>query len=220
MNRDLPFLWTPPAGGDGAISVLTNDVPTITSTRPVYYGLEGNQHLQQPFVYERVFSAAECERIKALGCARPVWDGRSTSEDDDYRVCKTSWIEETPDTGFIFERLRKVVKSVNDLYQLDASGFGEPLHYIWYESGGHFEWHTDLGSGPMSTRKISLSVQLSAADDYSGGDFEFCPHGVISEFRGLGNVLAFPAYIAHRVLPVTAGHRHALVAWIHGPAFR
>ena len=218
MNRDLPFIWTPPAGGDA--SVWSDDAPVLPTTRPVYYGLEGNQHLQQPFVYERVFSAAECERIKALGGAHPVWNGRSTSEDENYRVCKTSWIEEIAETGFLFERLRKVVKSVNDLYQLDVAGFGEPLHYIWYEPGGRFEWHTDLGSGPMSTRKISLSVQLSAADDYSGGDFEFCPHGVISEFRGLGNVIAFPSYIAHRVLPITSGERHALVVWIHGEAFR
>jgi len=36
----------------------------------------------------------------------------------------------------------------------------------------------------------------------------------------VGNAVAFPAYIAHRVLPVSAGRRHALVAWIHGPGFR
>ena len=37
---------------------------------------------------------------------------------------------------------------------------------------------------------------------------------------GIGNAIVFPSYIAHRVLPITSGMRHALVAWIHGPAFR
>jgi predicted 2-oxoglutarate/Fe(II)-dependent dioxygenase YbiX len=38
---------------------------------------------------------------------------------------------------------------------------------------------------------------------------------VIGEFRGIGNALAFPSYLPHRVSPVTSGRRHALVAFIH-----
>lgn len=215
---DLPFLWTPPAAA--AQVVMAGDSLALSDARPLYHGLEGNHHLQQPYVYEAVFSPDQCELIKAIGGAQRLWTGRSTSDEEDYRVCKTSWIEETSQTQFMFDRLRQLVKSVNGLYQLDTSGFGEPLHYLFYEPGGHFEWHTDLGAGPMSTRKISLSIQLSEGGAYDGGDFEFCPHGVISEFRGIGNALAFPAYMAHRVHPVTRGNRHALVAWIHGPAFR
>jgi len=192
----------------------------LAGARSAYNGLEGNDHLQQPFVYERVFSREQCARIRELGAAQRLWRGRSSSEEDDYRVCTTSWLEETAATAFVFDRLRELVRSVNGLYGLDAAGFGEPLHYICYEPGGHFDWHTDLGIGPMSTRKISVSVQLSDDSDYCGGDLEFCPHGVIERFRGIGNAVAFPSYIAHRVLPVTTGHRHALVAWIHGPRFR
>ncbi len=217
---DLPFLWTPPLSGDTSCSVILENAPSLPNVRSTYHGLEGNEHLQQPFVYQGVFTPEQCERIKAIGRSRPIWDGRSTSDDDNYRVCKTSWIEEDPEAGFIFSRLREVVRSVNGLYQVAAAGFGEPLHYIEYDPGGHFEWHTDLGDGPMSTRKISMSIQLSGDDDYAGGDLEFCPHGVIGEFRGIGNVVAFPAYIAHRVLPVLSGRREALVAWIHGPSYR
>jgi PKHD-type hydroxylase len=216
---DLPFIWTPPAG-DARVAAMSDAIAGLSTQRPVYHGLEGNHHLQQPFVYERVFSAEQCERIKAIGSARRIWNGRSTSDDDAYRVCKTSWIEETSESEFVFQRLRQLARSVNELYQLETSGFGEPLHYVWYEPGGHFDWHTDLGEGPMSTRKISVSIQLSDDASYEGADLEFCPHGVIAEFRGLGNAIAFPSYIAHRVLPVTSGSRHALVAWIHGPAFR
>jgi PKHD-type hydroxylase len=216
---DLPFIWTAPVD-DGCVSMSSELGSDLSSPRPVFYGLQGNHHLQQPYVYERVFTREQCEQIKAIGRARPIWPGESTSDDEQYRICKTSWIEEAAETQFIFRRLRELVLSVNELYQLEAAGFGEPLHYIGYAPGGRFEWHTDLGSGPMSTRKISLSIQLSSDDEYAGGDLEFCPHGVIDDFRGIGNAIAFPAYIAHRVLPVTSGNRHALVAWIHGPAFR
>jgi PKHD-type hydroxylase len=219
MAMDLPFIWTPPAAGDRA-SVMCNDAPAPTGASLSYHGLEGNDHLQQPFVYERVFTREQCARIRGLGAEQRLWKGRSSADDDGYRVCKTSWLEETSATTFIFARLRELVHSVNGLYGLDAAGFGEPLNYICYEPGGHFDWHTDLGIGPMSTRKISISVQLSEGGDYGGGDLEFCPHGVVDRFRGIGNAIAFPAYIAHRVMPVTSGNRHALVAWIHGPRFR
>jgi predicted 2-oxoglutarate/Fe(II)-dependent dioxygenase YbiX len=217
---DLPFLWTSPVAGDTSVSVVLDDTPRLSAVRTSYHGLEGNEHLQQPFVYKGVFTPEQCERISAIGRSRPIWNGRSTSDDEEYRICKTSWIEEVDDAAFIYERLREVVRSVNELYQVAISGFAEPLHYVEYDVGGRFEWHTDLGNGPMSTRKISLSVQLSDDDEYAGGDLEFCPHGAIDEFRGIGNVIAFPAYIAHRVTPVASGRRHALVAWIHGPSFR
>jgi PKHD-type hydroxylase len=216
---ELPFLWSAPVEGDGCASVLSDD-DSLSTVRPSFYGLEGNQHLQQPFVYPRVFSPQQCEHIKSLGNSLQMWKGKSSSSDSGYRVCKTSWIEETQDSQFIFRRLRQVVDSANEFYQFAVSGFSEPLHYICYEAGGEFQWHTDIGDGPTSTRKLSVSIQLSAADEYSSGDLEFCPHGVIPEFRGVGNAIIFPSYIAHRVSPVTAGHRHALVAWIHGPAFR
>jgi PKHD-type hydroxylase len=217
---DLPFIWTAPRESDERASAICQDTPALAGTRPVHHGLEGNDHLQQPFLYERVFTPDQCRRIVELGAAQRIWQGRSTADEDTYRVCQTSWLEETAATAFIYSRLRELVRSVNGLYGLDAAGFAEPLNYIRYAPGGHFGWHTDLGVGPMSTRKISISVQLSEAADYAGGDLEFCPHGVIDRFRGIGNAVAFPAYMAHRVLPVDSGDRHALVAWVHGPRFR
>ena len=216
---DLPCIWSEPRGIDERLGIYS-DAVSPAGIRQVHHGLEGNDHLQQPFLYERVFTAEQCARIRSLGASQPVWKGRSSSEEESYRICHTSWLEETSDTMFIYSRLRDLVRSVNALYGLDTVGFAEPLNYICYEPGGHFDWHTDLGVGPMSTRKISISVQLSEDTDYAGGDLEFCPHGVIDRFRGLGNAVAFPAYIAHRVLPVTKGRRHALVAWIHGPRLR
>jgi PKHD-type hydroxylase len=216
---DLPYMCPPAIAGARPVSVACEHAMSPDG-RPVILGLEGNDHLQQPFLYERVFTPEQSRLIRSLGAGQRIWEGRSSAEEDGYRVCCTSWLEETSETAFIYARLRQLVKSVNRLYGLDLAGFAEPLNYICYQPGGHFDWHTDLGVGAMSTRKISVSVQLSEASDYAGGDLEFCPHGVIDRFRGIGNAVAFPSYIAHRVLPVGSGQRHALVAWVHGPRYR
>lgn len=203
---DLPFLWRPAAEGE--------------APRPDGAGApRGNECLQQPFVFPRLFDSRECARIREIGAALPTYRGISSSEDPEYRKCRTSFLEEREDSAFVFERVRRMARVLRDKYRFRLAGFTEPLHFITYDVGCQFGWHTDLGEGDTSTRKISISIQLSEAGDYAGGDLEFCPHGQIAEFRGLGNALAFPAYIPHRVLPITSGRRHALVAWLHGPAF-
>lgn len=213
LAAELPFLWTPGETGDAA-------APSGSSGAPAkHFGLIGNEYLQQPFVCESVFDREQCARIRALAAGLPVFRGKSSSADEEYRVCTTTFIEESVASSFVFERLRRLAHSLNRRYNFHLGGFTEPLHLITYEPGGHFEWHSDQAGGQTSTRKISISIQLSEESDYAGGDFEFCPHGEIGEFRGIGNALAFPAYLPHRVSPVTSGRRHALVAWIHGDAF-
>ena len=206
LAAELPFLW----------SAAAADSPGAPA-RP--FGLTGNDYLQQPFVCEAVFDREQCARIRALAAALPVFRGKSSSADDGYRVCTTTFIEEDPASAFIYERVRRLAHSLNAAYKFRLSGFTEPMHFITYGPGGRFDWHSDLAEGLTSTRKISISIQLSEAGDYAGGDFEFCPHGEIGEFRGIGNALAFPAYLPHRVSPLSAGVRHALVAFIHGDAF-
>src|SRR5687768_6518886 len=181
LAAELPFLWTPPATGDTAVSREPPGAPAK------HFGLTGNEYLQQPFVCESVFDREQCARITALATGLPVFRGKSSSADANYRVCTTAFIEENAASAFVFEGLRRLVHSLNRRYNFRLSGFTEPLHFISYEPGGRFEWHSDQAGGQTSTRKISISIQLSEETDYAGGDFEFCPHGVIGEFRGIGN---------------------------------
>lgn len=71
----------------------------------------------------------------------------------------------------------------------------------------------------MNYRKISLSVQLSDANEYSGGIFELERGGMLNtpEHLKKGNAVMFPSLLRHRVLPVTSGIRRSLVVWIAGP---
>jgi PKHD-type hydroxylase len=87
------------------------------------------------------------------------------------------------------------------------------------EQGGYYHWHHDVqwNGQAVSDRKLSVTVQLSGADEYEGGDFEFDEVKTNADFRSKGTVLVFPSYLRHRIHPVTSGTRCALVAWFFGP---
>ena len=70
-------------------------------------------------------------------------------------------------------------------------------------------------------RKLTMVVQLSESDAYSGGVLELMPDANIHAAEtGRGTATVFPSFVLHRVTPVTAGERWSLTIWSHGPAFR
>ncbi len=126
-------------------------------------------------------------------------------------------------TRWFYERMQGAVQSLNaGSYKYDLRGFSENFQYTVYRDfeGGHYDWHVDHGPLPVQ-RKLSVSLQLSAADSYQGCDLQFVA-GVRTETapRGRGTIIAFPSYVLHRVTPITSGVRKAVVAWTTGPNFR
>ena len=72
---------------------------------------------------------------------------------------------------------------------------------------------------------ISVSINLSDSDDYEGGDFEFGitdkdGKDLIKGNRSKGSLLIFPAFLSHRVTPITKGKRYSIITWMEGDAFR
>jgi len=99
--------------------------------------------------------------------------GRVEIGADTYRVSKIVWIEPDEATHWIYHRLGALFAQANRHYGLDLIGLVEALQYTVYGPEQHFDWHIDLGSGQTSARKLSMTVQLSDAGDYSGGALEF-----------------------------------------------
>jgi PKHD-type hydroxylase len=93
------------------------------------------------------------------------------------------------------------------------------LQVATYSVGEHYDWHIDLGPGKNSSRKLSLSLQLSDSSEYEGGELEFM-NVKEKTSREIGTLITFPAFLTHRVTPVTKGTRKSLVAWISGDSFR
>ncbi len=123
-----------------------------------------------------------------------------------------------PETEWIYQRLFAVAKDANSHNWRFELARSECLQFARYGAAQHYNWHMDLASrGPTSLRKLSLTVQLSAPEDYEGGDLEFkLDQEVTKAPRDQGVVTLFPSYVLHRVAPVTAGVRYSLVHWLRG----
>jgi PKHD-type hydroxylase len=180
-------------------------------------------------VWANAFSPAELDRIEAYGDRLPVDEAVIASSASDnivrgeVRVTRTAWLSLTPESKWIYDRLQRVARTLNDrVYQFELSGFSEHLQYTVYHGSesGHYDWHVD--QGPLRTRrKLSLSVQLSDPAGYEGCDLQFYGGNQIETApRERGTVIAFPSYVLHRVTPCTKGTRKAIVAWTTGPQFR
>jgi len=167
----------------------------------------------------KLFTPDECARIVAAGEALPAVQAGVEKGENLYRVSRIRWIEPGPESEWIFHRLALAFLEANRAYRFDLIGFADALQYTVYGPDERFDWHMDLGPGRTSARKLSLTLQLSAAGEYDGGALEFVGNQYPGE-RELGAATIFPSYIAHRVAPVERGIRRSLVAWAYGPAFR
>jgi len=100
----------------------------------------------------------------------------------------------------------------------------EKVKILRYENGGKYKWHTDMGSKETSTRKLTAVVQLSDETLYEGGNLEF---GITDDSgeknytapRTRGSIIIFPAFLSHRVTPITKGRRYSLITWMNGDCF-
>ena len=93
-----------------------------------------------------------------------------------------------------------------------------------YSPGCHYDWHSDYGisENPAGDRKISMSIQLSSAWDYNGGDLVIRDWYNREKYmtKDIGHVIAFDSRCPHKVQPILDGERMAIVAWAHGPQLR
>jgi predicted 2-oxoglutarate/Fe(II)-dependent dioxygenase YbiX len=125
--------------------------------------------------------------------------------------------------AWLYERLWSAAQECNRLFFcVDIAGVEPNVQLARYDSAsaGFYDWHTDF-AGIRPLRKISISIQLSRAADYDGGDLELM-YGIQPQplDRTRGTLIAFPSFMLHRVTPVTRGTRWSLVAWILGTRWR
>jgi PKHD-type hydroxylase len=179
----------------------------------------GNDTLSVPLLFARSFTPEECLALRSIQDKRPPRLDSLQFPIEDYRHAHT-WYIDREEAPWAFSRLAALGDKANGKYRLDITGIEESLLLVRYVERGHFAWHADSGPGILSRRKISLCVQLSQPGDYDGGGLEFSGSGEASLSRGVGTAVAFPAFLSHRVAPVTRGERWSLVGWVHGPPFR
>ena len=147
-----------------------------------------------------------------------------SSSFDEIRKSSVAWIQNNPDTAWLYDRLAFIGRNLNaQFFNFDLYGFLEDMQYTVYVEGeeSHYTWHVDMSPSALAPRKLSLVLQLSDPSEYEGGELQTFVRpepAVVQKKRGL--VAAFPSWALHRVTPVTKGVRHTLVVWICGPSFR
>ena len=70
-------------------------------------------------------------------------------------------------------------------------------------------------------RKLSVVLQLSNPEDYTGGDLVINPGGeLLYPDKTQGTVIFFPSILQHEVTPLESGNRYSIVSWISGPPWK
>ena len=179
-----------------------------------------------PVAIPAAFTPAETAAIVTAARAAQSADARLVKGDTAHSIRRADlvWVDDLPEMGWVMDRLIDVVREANRKLGFDLDAMSESPQVARYgaERQGHFDWHSDIGGGVVaSRRKLTLVTQLSDPADYEGGALNLQPDSNIAEAgRGLGDAIAFPSFVLHRVTPVTRGERFSLSIWAHGPAFR
>ena len=108
-------------------------------------------------------------------------------------------------------------------WNLDIEGIAHALQGVRYAAEGeeHYDWHMDWGGGKMKFRKITLVAHLAEEGSFEGGSLQVTNGSYpVAAIQKAGTVTVFPSFLMHRVTPVTAGLRSAVVAWVLGPSLR
>lgn len=169
-----------------------------------------------------VFTPAECASIIEIARKRQQHTGKvlhakKGSTLSMARRCDLAWISPDDDAAWIYDRLWWLMKEQNDaIWNFDIDLISS-LQYLHYGPLNWYARHVDNGSPAVATRKLSMSVQLSAPSTFVGGKLRIWgqqPERHASQAQG--SVTIFPCHLPHQANPVWWGSRHAVIAWCHG----
>ena len=196
-------------------------IPSMDDTFPGFFSINSE------YMPELMFTEEECDKIIALtndfySSSATVGGSDRGKLSPEIRSADIYVLENDDQNRWIFEKIANAVAVANQLhFDYEIAGIVHGLQLIHYTSDGdikgHYDWHIDAGKGHVSTRKISLTVQLTDPNLYEGGELVVNDHGgIVSAPNEKGAINMFPSYMPHQVTDVTKGERFALVIWIHG----
>ena len=226
-----------------------NEGPADYRTAKPVQGAPDRQcrYLDRVATLPNLFTEDECNQI--INTALNDWDQRESmiqrdkdgkieqnfEEDLDYRNT-TLFIPNKPDE-WLFGKIMGAIQTFNNSeqgYGFDVHGLAEPPNVMRYQAPdidprgkpGKYDWHMDVGPGPVpSMRMISYSILLNPGE-YEGGELCFHvgrntdPYPGQTDPKAIGNMVLFPSYMVHKVTPMTKGTRYAVVGWAHGNSFK
>ncbi len=182
---------------------------------------------QNYYFFKNGFSKKELNRIEEDVHTLPWQVAETAGGDKKNRKSNIKWIPQNDDWFWLYEKLSNMAVTANNaLWNFDLNQIPEMIQYTEYHApAGHYDWHADIGPGLLSKRKVSITVQLTEAHEYEGGNLELFRGGSMegpfeTAERNAGCVVLFPSYLMHRVTPVTRGTRKSFVLWLGGGHYR
>ncbi len=117
------------------------------------------------------------------------------------------------------ELISHALIDINKTFNYKLSGI-QDIQYLEYHEGGKYDWHSDIGSGVASMRKISISWVLNQG--FEGGDLQFFADGgeIVTYNSTPQKLVSFTSFLPHQISPVTKGIRKCIVAWVFGESWR
>jgi PKHD-type hydroxylase len=176
-----------------------------------------NQMQWNDFCYYRtfpkLFTPSECRGIVDLHQILQSHTSRLSYLGDSHRDSQLYWLD-IQQYPWIRERVIDVTQKYNEDTRFEIDLNLRIAQLTAYHPGQFYEWHTDLGAGDTSLRKITVVAELFRSDNLIGGGLEVFNQDVRLQ---PGDVVVFPSFALHRALPVTSGVRWSLVQWVLGP---
>ena len=180
--------------------------------------------------FKEGFSLDEIKSIEDISTDFPFEEATTVSSDsniefglnEEVRKSQIKWLLLNSKTDWIYNKIVDMAIEANTTWEFNLHSIIDSIQYTeYYEGGGHYDWHVDIGPQNISHRKVSVTIQLSDSDEYEGGDLElWSGSGYHIMPRGKGVSTFFPSFTMHRITPVTKGTRKSLVLWIGGVHYK
>ena len=132
------------------------------------------------------------------------------------RISQISWLETMSPIGCIAQ---SYILAANETWGYNLTNI-EKVQMTKYAVNGHYNWHIDSFEPNEKNEQRKLSISILLNDDFEGGGLEVQTNTVQSVLKSKGDIVVFPSFLMHKVVPVTKGTRYTAVSWAYGPAFR
>ena len=175
-----------------------------------------------------IFTPEQCNIVSRLGRSMPPQTaevgGDGGTVDTKTRISHISWIPfNNPEAVPMYKKLEEVLWMTNKRhFGFEDMCINEMAQYTEYPAGGFYDWHMDcdlIMAKEPPVRKISMTLVLSAENEFEGGGLEIAKPNQIYKPKQ-GHAIFFASFINHRVVPVTRGIRKSLVMWFGGEPFK
>jgi PKHD-type hydroxylase len=163
--------------------------------------------------FPELFTLSECRKIVDLHQRLQPNTSRLSYLGGSHRDSQLYWVD-IQQYPWIRENLVDAARKYNEDTQFEIDLNLQMAQLTAYHPGQFYEWHTDLGAGTTSLRKITIVVELLHSDNLIGGGLEILNQDVRLQ---PGGAVVFPSFALHRALPVMSGVRWSLVQWVLGP---